>query len=62
MSPKLSLIPATGGQPVKTFDRDPELGQPLGWTADSRALLYMKTIGGVSNIWRRSLDGGAAKH
>jgi eukaryotic-like serine/threonine-protein kinase len=55
------IIPATGGQPVKTFDRDPELGLPLGWTADSRALLYIKTSGGVSNIWQRSLDGGEAK-
>ncbi len=60
-SAKLLIIPATGGQPVKTIDRDPELGLPLGWTADSRALLYVKTISGVSNIWQRSLDGGEAR-
>ena len=61
MSPKLSIIPATGGQPVKTFNWDPEFGLPLGWAADSHALLYMNTSGGVSNIWQRSLDGGEAK-
>jgi Tol biopolymer transport system component/tRNA A-37 threonylcarbamoyl transferase component Bud32 len=58
---KPSIIPATGGQPIKTFDRDPELGLPLGWTADSRTLLYVQTRSGVSNIWQRSLDGGEAK-
>ena len=58
---KPSIIPATGGQPVKTFDRDPELGSLLGWAADSRTLLYMKISSGVSNIWQRSTDGGEAK-
>ncbi len=58
---KPMIIPATGGQPVKTFDMDPELGLPQGWTADSRALLYAKTSSGVWNIWQRSLDGGKAK-
>jgi Tol biopolymer transport system component len=58
---KTFIIPGTGGQPVKTFDRDPEFGLPLRWASDSRALLYVKTSGGVSNIWQRSLDGGAAK-
>ncbi|RQV97141.1 serine/threonine-protein kinase [bacterium] len=61
MNAKSSIIPATGGQPIKTFNRDPDLGLPQGWTADSRALLYVKTSGGVSNIWRRSLDGGETK-
>ena len=58
---KPSIIAATGGQPVKTFDRDPELGVLLGWAADSRTLLYAKASSGVSNIWQRSLDGGEAK-
>ncbi|MBN2318762.1 MAG: serine/threonine-protein kinase [Acidobacteria bacterium] len=56
-----SIIPAAGGQPVKTFEWDPELGLPWGWTSNSRALLYVKTSGGVSNVWHRSLDGGDAK-
>ena len=52
---KPSIIPATGGQPVKIFGWDQELGQPLGWTADGRALLYTKPSSGVWNIWQRSL-------
>jgi eukaryotic-like serine/threonine-protein kinase len=61
MNAKYLIIPATGGQPVKTFDRDPELGLPVGWAADSRALLYVKTGSDVSNIWQKSLDNGEAK-
>jgi Tol biopolymer transport system component len=61
LSQKSVIIPATGGQPVKTFGRDAESGMPLGWTADSRALLYVKTSGGVSNVWQRSLDGAESR-
>ena len=62
--PKVRIIPATGGQPIRTFDPISELGG-LGarqrWSADGAELLYVKTIGGVSNIWRRPLDGGQPK-
>jgi Tol biopolymer transport system component len=61
VAPKAIIIPASGGQPVKTFDLDPELGLPLQWTADSRGFLYVKTIKGVSNVWQRSLDGGETR-
>jgi Tol biopolymer transport system component len=55
--PKSIIIPASGGQPIKTFDPDPELGLPWIWTADGRGLFYVRTSGGVSNVWQRSLDG-----
>ena len=29
------------------------------WSADGNALLYKKVEGGVANIWRQPLDGGA---
>ena len=58
---KSRIIPASGGQPVKTFEQDPELGLPMQWTADGRALLYVKTSSGVSNVWQRPLEGGEAK-
>jgi hypothetical protein len=32
--------------------------RPMSWTADSRALLLLRDIDGVSNIWRQPLDGG----
>jgi Tol biopolymer transport system component len=31
------------------------------WSADGAALLYSKTIGGVSNVWRLPIDGGEPK-
>ena len=33
----------------------------LRWTPDARALTYIDTTGGVSNIWSLPLDGGAPK-
>jgi Tol biopolymer transport system component len=55
------IIPAAGGSPVKTFDQDPELGLPRQWTADGSALLYLKSRGGVSNVWQKALNDGEAK-
>jgi len=60
---KVSIIPAEGGQPLKSFEEVPRLGNfaVVHWSADGAALLYVKTTGGVSNIWRLPLDGGEAK-
>ena len=33
----------------------------LGWTPDSRSLLYSKTEHGVSNLWSQSIAGGPPK-
>jgi Tol biopolymer transport system component len=55
---KITIIPATGGQPISTFD--PGEGYPR-WSADGRSVLLQKTSGGVSNVWRQPLEGGAAK-
>jgi Tol biopolymer transport system component len=55
---KVSIIPATGGQPIRTFD----LGQSVWrWSADSRSVLFWRTSGDVSNVWRQPLDGGEAR-
>jgi Tol biopolymer transport system component len=60
---KVRIIPAGGGQPIRSFDKASELGGSgvVHWSADGAALLYVKTIGGMSNIWRRPLDGGEPK-
>ena len=55
------IIPAAGGTPVKRFAPDSELGWPMRWTADGRAFLCLKTKRGVSNVWKKPLDGGEAK-
>ena len=31
------------------------------WSPDGKAIVYIDTIGGVSNLWRKPLDGGEAK-
>jgi len=59
------IIPADGGQPIRSFDPVSELGgsgaEVVHWSADGAALLYVKTMGGVSNVWRRPLDGAEPK-
>ena len=55
-----SVIPFNGGRPLKEFEFPLSFQQVVRWTADSRSLTYLVTRGGVSNIWRQSLDGGAA--
>jgi Tol biopolymer transport system component len=34
---------------------------PIQWTPDSRAIGYVNTVKGVSNIREQSLEGGAPK-
>jgi Tol biopolymer transport system component len=60
---KVTIIPAGGGPPIRSFDRASGLGNAGAWhwSADGSALLYVKTAGGVSNIWQRPLDGGEPK-
>jgi Tol biopolymer transport system component len=57
------IIPAGGGQPIMSFDRGSELGgsKMVLWSADGTGLLYVKTVGGVSNIWQRPINGGEPK-
>ena len=61
--PKVRIIPAGGGQPSRSFDAVSELGgsRIVLWSADGTALLYVKTVGGVSNIWQRPINGGEPK-
>ncbi|MCA1574165.1 MAG: DPP IV N-terminal domain-containing protein, partial [Acidobacteria bacterium] len=61
---KVAVIPFPGGDPVKVLDlpRPSFSGAPgLRWTPDGRAVTYIDTINGVSNIWSLPLDGGAPK-
>ena len=51
-------MPFEGGAPVKTFDIPQTAGWVFRWTANSRALTYIDTRSGVSNIWSLPLDGG----
>jgi Tol biopolymer transport system component len=54
---KLAIIPINGGQAIKQFDMTPPT-LDYRWTGDGKALTYVRTIAGVSNIWRQSVEGG----
>ena len=61
---KVAIIPFAGGDPVKVLDLPrPSFTSDAGlrWTPDGRALTYIDTINGVSNIWSLPLDGGPPK-
>jgi serine/threonine protein kinase/Tol biopolymer transport system component len=51
----IALIPFEGGQPVKMLN----LPSPIvRWTPDGRALTYVDSRSGVSNIWSQSIEDG----
>jgi len=60
---QVTILPAGGGPPLKSFDGIPRTDyfRVVRWSADGTALLYVKTVGGVSNVWHRPLNGGEPK-
>lgn len=57
---KIAIIPFAGGDPIKVLDLPQSYRQTnagLRWTPDGRALTYVDTTDGVSNIWSLPLDG-----
>jgi TolB protein len=59
-SVRLAIIPATGGQPLKLFNFPSATVTEAGleWAVDGKALTYVYTKNGVSNIWSQRVDGG----
>ena len=58
---RIGIIPMAGGAPVKIFDVPGAAVRELRWTPDSRAITYLETRRGTSNIWAQPLDGGPPK-
>ena len=60
---KVAIIPSEGGQPLKVLDiPTPFIVEPgARWSSNGRALIFVDTQGGVSNVWRQTLDGGSRK-
>jgi Tol biopolymer transport system component len=56
----LAIIPSEGGAPVYSFPLPAGSGGHR-WAPDGRGIDYDLIRGGVSNIWRQPLPGGAAK-
>ena len=68
--PKLAMIEFESGALVKRFDLPVTTGSSFyesafyhgfHWSPDGRALIYINTLSGVSNLWRQPLDGSAPK-
>jgi eukaryotic-like serine/threonine-protein kinase len=59
----LAIIPSTGGQPIKVLNASSSVfpGTGVGWTPDGKALVYVDTRNGVSNIWSQPINGGPPK-
>ncbi|MGH9803502.1 MAG: TolB family protein, partial [Blastocatellia bacterium] len=55
----LAVMPLEAQSPEKVFDVSPifDFGFPIRWTPDGRALAYIHTRNGVSNIWSYPLAG-----
>jgi len=58
---RMAVIPFEGGPPLKIFDLPGDRFRPIRWTPDGRALAYIETRDGVSNIWIQPLAGGTPK-
>jgi Tol biopolymer transport system component len=60
---KLAIIPFAGGPPVRTFEvpENVVFTSLVRFTPDSRALAYITSRDGISNIWIQPLDGSPPK-
>jgi len=59
---KIAILPFEGGQPTKILDVTITGGnQSIHWTPDGQAVAYVRTRGGVSNIWSQPLDSSPPK-
>ena len=70
LRPKFGIVKFENGAPVNTIDL-PLTAQPDAagfhfyrgwhWAPDGSAVVYLNTLGGISNLWSQPIDGGAAK-
>jgi len=61
---KLGIFSVEGGEPISQFDllTNAGSGSPsVRWMPDGRAVVYIATQAGVSNLWLQPIDGGPPK-
>ncbi len=57
-----AIVPITGGKATRVFRTMPRPEwDSFKWTPDSRALTYIATRDGASNLWLQPIDGSAAR-
>jgi Tol biopolymer transport system component len=63
LPPRIALIAAAGGPPLKVFDVPTNIfiEGGLRWLRDGSALTFINDERGVSNIWQLSINGSATK-
>jgi eukaryotic-like serine/threonine-protein kinase len=68
--PRIAIIEFVSGATIRTFDlpvtSQSSLYESLfyrgfHWSPDGRAIIYLNTLEGVSNLWSQPLDGSTAK-
>ena len=60
--PEILIMPSSGGDVTKSFEVPTTANSgSMQWTPDSRAISYVDTREGVSNIWAQPLGGGAPR-
>lgn len=63
---RIAIISMNGGAPVSTMDVPVQFigrigSSPFRWAPDGRALTYVNTRKGISNVWSQPLEGGPPK-
>jgi Tol biopolymer transport system component len=60
---QIAIIPISGGPPEKLIDvpTTADWAIPIRWTPDGKAIGFVDTRNGVSNLWMQPLDTGEAK-
>ncbi len=58
---RIAVMPFEGGEITKKFDVPHSAWGNVRWAPDGKALAYVVTAGGISNIWTQPLAGGAPK-
>ncbi len=54
---RIEVAPAAGGEPVRALD-SPRDTRDADWAPDGRALVVVKDVENVSNLWTLPLEGG----
>jgi serine/threonine protein kinase len=58
---QFAILPYEGGAPARLIDApDTLIDSGMKWTADGRAIVYVDSSTGISNIYSQPIDGGPA--